>query len=417
MDKQEMRLKKAHIALMKHPETALYSGVMLMGSSEVVDKEFTAYTDGVNKKYSRSFIEKIDVAAKLRGLVLHENLHVALKQLPHGRNMFLENRKLANIAADFVVNDIIFNITGKIGTSNESIVELPDNALYDSMFHNWNMREVYNYLKKNCKGSDKGDGSGVGDIEIDKDGDPSITINGKKYKLTDCDEHDTTGTSELSNADAKELNDKIDKALREGGMLAGRMGAKIPRAIDELLKPKVDWREELREFVSSTVKGKDEYTWRKMNKRHMANDIYTPSVENETIGEVVFAVDVSGSIGQEELTEFATEFVSICELCSPESVRVLWWDTQVEGEQIFRDDYTNLAGLLKPVGGGGTKVGCVSEYINKKDIKAECVIVFTDGYVEDNVSWNINCPTLWVVTQNKRWDVPSGRKVMFNNED
>jgi ABC-type sugar transport system ATPase subunit len=116
------------------------------------------------------------------------------------------------------------------------------------------------------------------------------------------------------------------------------------------------------------VKGKDEYTWRKMNKRHMANDIYTPSVENETIGEVVFAVDVSGSIGQEELTEFATEFVSICELCSPESVRVLWWDTQVEGEQIFRDDYTNLAGLLKPVGGGGTKVGCVSEYINKKDI-------------------------------------------------
>ena len=123
MDKQEMRLKKAHIALMKHPETALYSGVMLMGSSEVVDKEFTAYTDGVNKKYSRSFIEKIDVAAKLRGLVLHENLHVALKQLPHGRNMFLENRKLANIAADFVVNDIIFNIKGKIGTSNENIVE------------------------------------------------------------------------------------------------------------------------------------------------------------------------------------------------------------------------------------------------------------------------------------------------------
>jgi hypothetical protein len=50
MEKQEMRLKKANIALMKHPETELYSGVMLMGSSEVVDKEFTAYTDGVNKK-------------------------------------------------------------------------------------------------------------------------------------------------------------------------------------------------------------------------------------------------------------------------------------------------------------------------------------------------------------------------------
>ena len=50
---QETRLKKAHIALMKHPETALYSGVMLMGKSSVEDEKFTAYTDGVNKRYSR----------------------------------------------------------------------------------------------------------------------------------------------------------------------------------------------------------------------------------------------------------------------------------------------------------------------------------------------------------------------------
>ena len=39
-NKQEVRLKKAHIALMKHHETALYSGVMLMGKSEVSDNLF-----------------------------------------------------------------------------------------------------------------------------------------------------------------------------------------------------------------------------------------------------------------------------------------------------------------------------------------------------------------------------------------
>ena len=33
-NKQELRVKKAHIALMKHPETAQYSGVLLMGVSE-----------------------------------------------------------------------------------------------------------------------------------------------------------------------------------------------------------------------------------------------------------------------------------------------------------------------------------------------------------------------------------------------
>ena len=37
-DKQEKRIKRGHVALMKHPETALYSGVMLMGNSMVLDE-------------------------------------------------------------------------------------------------------------------------------------------------------------------------------------------------------------------------------------------------------------------------------------------------------------------------------------------------------------------------------------------
>ena len=157
MSKQEIRVKKAHIALMKHPETALYSGVMLMGKSEVVDDGCpTAYTDGVNKVYGRKFLETVDTEPKVRGLVLHENLHVALKQLPRGKDMFDENRKLANIAADLVVNNIIEDIKGTVNGSSERIVALPDGAVYDPMFQNWSMREVYNYLKKNCKGGKKG---------------------------------------------------------------------------------------------------------------------------------------------------------------------------------------------------------------------------------------------------------------------
>ena len=51
---QEQRIKKAHIAMLKHPETALYSGVMMMGTTEVIDDDsVTAYTDGVNKRYGQ----------------------------------------------------------------------------------------------------------------------------------------------------------------------------------------------------------------------------------------------------------------------------------------------------------------------------------------------------------------------------
>ena len=428
-NKQEVRLKKAHIALMKHHETALYSGVMLMGKSEVSDNLFTAYTDGVNKRYSRPFLETIISEPKLRGLVLHENLHVALKQIPRGKDMWKEDAKIANMAADFVVNDIIKNITGKVAGGNEQLVELPDGALYDPFFHNWNMREVYNHIRKENPQRQKpqSGGSNNGGQEEDSDSSPSssgkqdkddgkITANGKEYDMggNGFDEHDWEN---MSAEEIKELNDKIDRALREGGMLAGRMGGKIPRSISDLLEPKIDWREALREFVSSTMKGKDEFTWRRMNKRQMANDIYMPSMENETIGEVVVAIDTSGSIGSVELTEFATELASICDLVSPDAVRVLWWDTDVHGEQLFKSDqYQSIASLLKPLGGGGTHVGCVSKYINEKKINAEAVIVFTDGYVESDIKWNIVPPTLWMITQNKDLDIPSGKKVIFGDE-
>jgi predicted metal-dependent peptidase len=430
-DKQETRVKKAHIALMKHPETAFYSGVMLMGTSDVVDGSFTAYTDGVNKKYCRQYIEGYKSEPKLRGLILHENLHVALKQIPRGKDMWKEDAKIANMAADFVVNDIIFCIEGKLGGGNERIVELPDGALHDEFFRNWSMREVYNYIRKENPERQKpqpqgdeecdeqGDSQGNGSQPNDSQGgETKIKANGKEYDMggQGFDEHDVSGAN-LSPEEVKELNDKIDKALREGGILAGRMGAKLPRSITDLLEPKVDWREVLREFISSSVRGKDEFSWRRMNRRQLANDIYMPSVENETIGEVVVAIDTSGSIGSKELTEFASELASICDIAQPESVRVLWWDTQVHGEQVFKsDEYQSIASLLKPLGGGGTHVSCVSEYINKQQLKPECVVVFTDGYVENDIQWAIQSPTLWMITMNHSMNVPTGKKVIYNQD-
>jgi predicted metal-dependent peptidase len=382
---QETRLKKAHIALMKHRETALYSGVMLMGKNAVIDDKVTAYTDGVNKKYGREFISKL-TDAELRALILHENLHVALKHIPRFKKEFKDNPQAINVATDYAVNDVIMNL------KDQDLCKLPEGGLYDAKYHNWSVREIYEDLKKQQKqNKDSGKGESLGKT---------------------LDEHGFEDAQNMTDEEAKEMSGKIDKALREGGILAGRMGAKIPRVIGDMLEPKVDWREVLREFVSSATKGSDEYTWRKFNKRQMANDIYLPSMENESIGELIVAIDTSGSIGGQELTEFASELASICSVSTPSKVRVLWWDTEVHGEQIFLPEhYDNIKELLKPQGGGGTTVSCVSEYLNKQRVEAEAVIVFTDGYVEDDITWNLKCPTLWLVTQNNNFVAPSGKVV------
>jgi predicted metal-dependent peptidase len=396
---EEQRIKKGHIALMKHPETALWGGVMMMGSTEVVDEAITAYTDGINKKYGRAFLQAIcPTQAEVNGLILHENLHIGLRHHLHGADMFREDGEKANKAADYVVNDMITEISKKY----PDLVQLPKGGLYDPQYHNMSMREVYKLLK-----SQKGGGGGG---KPDKEGEKGSGSGGGEYEF---DKHDFG--KQMTQDEAKEMDGKIDRAIREGALLAGRLGIDLPRSITELLDPVIDWKKELADFVTSSCKGKDEYTWRKFNRRVISNDIYLPTVENETIGEVVVAIDTSGSIGQQQLDEFASELVSICEAVSPDAVRILWWDTKVHGEQLFTDNYDQIGSMLKPLGGGGTRVSSVAEYINKKKINAECVLVFTDGYLESDVKWDISSPTLWMVTENKNWVPPTGKKVFMEN--
>ena len=127
-----------------------------------------------------------------------------------------------------------------------------------------------------------------------------------------------------------------------------------------------------------------------------------PTPIAETVGEVVVAIDTSGSIGDEQLSQFAGELASICEAVIPEKVRVVWWYAKVHGEQIFeQNQYASIATLLKPVGGGGTIVSSVSEHLVKHNVQAECVIIFTDGYVENDVQWQHTAPLLWLITQRR----------------
>jgi predicted metal-dependent peptidase len=405
----EERVKKGHITLMRHVETAWYSSVMMMGESEVIDSPDcpTAYTDGFNKKYGLEFISKLN-DPELRGLILHENLHVQLLHIMRHKDLIKENPLLANVAMDLVVNDIIMSLKDK------QLASLPDGGVYDPMFHGWSVREIYNHLKKENPKCDPRDGS---------DGRGGVSVNGKMRK-PDGDVHDPNGNADGGQEDdaataaekGKALEDAVRKAIYEGAMLAGRLGANIPRQVEDSLEKPLNWKEVMREFVSSSVKGRDEYTWRQFNRKLIVNDILAPTVEDETISELIFSFDTSGSITQELINKAAFQVQVIADTIRPDIIRVLWWDTEVHGEQVFEGTTSGIAGLLKPMGGGGTRVSCVSEYITKNRYNPDCVVVFTDGHVESNVTWEVTAPTLWLVTHNKRWNPPKGKKVFVEGD-
>lgn len=386
----ETRLKKANIKLIRHPETCLYGGVILMGETSIVDDERkcpTAYTDGFNKRYGRKFLEKL-TDEEIAGVVLHETLHVMLKHIPRHRDLMKENGRLANIAMDYVVNDIITEVAKK----DSKLLKLPEDCFYDVMFHGWSVRRVYEYLKKEENGG-----------------------GGKGRPQESFDSHDESAVGEMEPGEIEEVGRKIDEAIQQGGMLAGRFGAKIPRIIKDMMEPDIDWREVLQDFWTANVRGKDEMTWRRFNKSRVADGYYLPSTVTETIGEVILAIDTSGSIDNEDIAKVASRVQELCDTLPPERIRVLWWDTEVHGEQVFEGNYNNLSSMFKPMGGGGTRVSCVNKYIIDNNLNADCMIVFTDGYVEHDITWTTHIPPVWIIKEGGKetFDPPRGQKVVM----
>jgi predicted metal-dependent peptidase len=216
------------------------------------------------------------------------------------------------------------------------------------------------------------------------------------------DDHDWAGAKEMTEAEKKELEREIDQAIRQGVMahqkIAGTGAGGLDRDLLDLLEPKVDWREMLREFVKATCSAKDTSSWRRVNRRFLSTGTYMPSLIGEKVGHLVVAVDTSGSVGQEELSGFLTEVKGIAEEVKPSQVDLIYWDSRVAGhEEYTESDVSNIINSTKPRGGGGTSPSCVSEYLKEKRIEPECIIVLTDGYVGNDWGRDWTAPVLWAI--------------------
>jgi predicted metal-dependent peptidase len=173
------------------------------------------------------------------------------------------------------------------------------------------------------------------------------------------------------------------------------MGGNLSREIGALLEPKVDWREQLRDFISSLAVGKDISTWQRVNRRWLQHDMYMPSTLSETIGRIVVGIDTSGSCF-DALEPFLSELQSICATVKPDIVDLIYWDTEVAKHEIYdREKQDKLVQSTKPAGGGGTDPSCVPAYIEANKLNPECVIMLTDGYVGTWGTWKH--PLVWCI--------------------
>jgi len=399
----EQRIEKASVLIMGHPRYRALAGVLMIGEKTVHDDIPTACTNGRDVKYGRAFVDGL-TDAELRGLVLHEDEgHKLYRHLTTWRWMYDINPFLANCACDYVINIKIVD-----DNRQDGFAKLPEGGLVDERFRGMDSAQVFNILRQEQDDESEGDGKGTGEDGGDDSQD-------NESSSGSFDEHDWDGAQELSDEEQRELARDIDEAIRQGAMAAGKLGGS--RDLDELLQPQVDWREVLREFIQTTCAGNDYSTYARPNRRLMSQGIIMPSGISEQVGELVIAIDTSGSIGQAALTSFLSEVKGVCDTVKPDKVRILYWGSSVVGDEEYdMHELDNLTTSTKPIGGGGTDVACVTEYMQGTGIKPQACIVLTDGYLYSGWgSWD--CPVLWTVLDNKSALPDVGKAVHIKSRD
>lgn len=380
----EQRLTKAVVAIMDNPKYIALSGVLMLGSKRIEPDEAkcpTAYTNGRDEVYGEKFVDALN-DAELRFVVLHECYHKLYRHMTTWKHLFDKHAMAANMACDYVINL-------KIVDENKDNFATPPNigVCLDEKYRDWDSARVFNDLMKQAQEQQGNGGAGKG--KGDKSGGMG---NGKPL-----DAHGWEEAEAMDAEEAKQLERDIDAAIRQGALAAGKVGSGGDVSFADLLETKVNWREVLREFISSFCSGNDYSTWRRPNRRFVGAGHYLPSGVSESVGELVLAVDTSGSIGDTELGQFLGEVKAIAETVKPERVRLLYWDTKVAREEVYEQgELASLIQSTKPAGGGGTMVECVPAYIAKHGIKPQAIIVLTDGYLGG--SWGQwSHPVLWCI--------------------
>ena len=398
----ERKLKKAKIDVMRStlPGLRLWAGVMSIGKTSIdtTGKTKTAYTNGRDEVYGLDFVELLPVP-QLSFVCLHEAKHKGLRHLTVWRKLFDEDPNLANIACDYVVNRMIV-----AADPGETVVQFPRNpdgtrmGLYDPRFDGMSAREVFTLLKQEQEQGQSGEGGG---------GQPES-----------FDEHGWDEAEDLPEEEQKELQKEIEHALRRGETEAKKCGADkgdIPAEIGQLLRPQINWKDALREFIAQNCTSKDDSSYRRLNRRFHALDLILPTPYGESLGHIVVGADLSGSMWSghpSNMQKILSEFVAITRMLNPEHVDLLYWDGEVTGhEEYKRGDYDSILSSMKPKGGGGTDPRCVERYLKQNKIKPDCIVMLTDGETFNQWGTHWPAPILWVIAGDHKKISATGKTV------
>jgi len=336
---------------------------------------------GVNVKgellYNKKFIETIS-NEELEGVIAHELNHLVFNHLLRLGN---RNRKYWNIATDIVINTLLINNNFKLPSG----ALIPD---YENKIKIFGQKivdcdkkiaeEVYDELVK--QEEQQSNSYEEGEDNEGEEGEGRGNDEGNdEYVDGRFDEH--FEEKDMSEKEKRELEKEWINRLHEA-LSVSKMKGDVPlgmeRLIEKLHKEKIDWKALLYQFITKQIPYNS--TWAKPHKKSISVGTYMPDTLKEKI-DITAIVDVSGSIGQKELTDFLSEIIGIAKAFREKlKITLLTHETEVNNKYVVDNGNIEKIKKLKIIGGGGTAHDKVFEYIQNNIKDCKCAVFLTDGY-------------------------------------
>ncbi|MGV6851533.1 MAG: vWA domain-containing protein [bacterium] len=387
----------------------------------------TTATDARKLYYNRSYILQLD-NDELQFVLTHEALHCGLL---HFVRRGSRTQHLWDLACDFAINPIL---------KSEGLKH-PPNALFFHEYKGLSAEEIYPMLddshndmetmdqhlydqgeggQSDDKPKDKGDGehesqqrerSGEQDDGEQKKQQQDPELN----TTTDASPRESSGglaaqPEPLSAQQKEDLATQWQQRLAgaaQQAMQAGRLSQEMARLVDHLLQPRLSWRALLAQHMNYLAR--DDYSYQRPSSRRDDAAIF-PSLRNQQVS-VCAIVDTSGSISDQQLTEFISEIDSIkAQIRARVIIHACDAQLATDGPWVFEPwEQCTLPETLG--GGGGTDFRPAFEWLEQQDLAADVTIFFTDADGEFP-KYEPHFPVIWLVKGQK--PVPFGARIQLN---
>jgi predicted metal-dependent peptidase len=179
----------------------------------------------------------------------------------------------------------------------------------------------------------------------------------------------------FEDAVGEEIAERILEAVAHSDMQQGR--GDVPgeaRRLVDLRAPRVPWRRILRQFVNASLT-RDEYDPRRPNRRWLSEGFVVPGLSGERVQLVVVALDTSGSMTAEQLSEACAEIRAIAREVA--DLRLVVADAKVQ-EVVALDDLETWFRQRAAAGGGGTDHRPVFAWMQEQRLHPDLFIGLTD---------------------------------------